>query len=133
MPTKLQVLRARAFQRQGGLCCYCGVRMWLALPGELPDMPRSLAAAARLRCTAEHLQAQSAGGQDSAANIAAACAHCNHTRHKRRQPPDPVAFRQQVARRMKAGSWHQRWVHERGLAQPGLAASELTGYPPGDR
>lgn len=31
-------LRLQTFHRQGGRCCYCGVRMWLASPSELPGI-----------------------------------------------------------------------------------------------
>jgi 5-methylcytosine-specific restriction endonuclease McrA len=111
---RIQCLRQKAFNRQGGLCCYCGVRMWLNSPAELTE-PKWATAASRLRCTAEHLEPQSEGGQDTAANIAAACAHCNQTRHKRKEPPKPAVFREEVRRRVERGSWHVRWVFESGL------------------
>jgi 5-methylcytosine-specific restriction endonuclease McrA len=113
---RIQSLRRQAFERQGGRCYYCGVCMWLTAPTELPGAPQKASAWPRLRCTAEHLLAQSEGGRDTLSNIAAACALCNHTRHKRKKPPEPHAYRAEVRRRMKGGAWHQRWVHERGLA-----------------
>lgn len=118
MPSKnrIQSLRHQAYDRQGGRCYYCGVCMWLASPTELPGAPEKSSVWLRLRCTAEHLVAQSEGGRDKSDNIAAACALCNHTRHKRKQPLEPLAYQAEVRRRMKRGAWHHRWVHERGLA-----------------
>jgi hypothetical protein len=113
---RIKVLRQQAFERQGGLCYYCGVRMWLSNPSELPGGPHSSNAWAKLRCTAEHLKAQAEGGLDAPENIVAACALCNHTRHKRKRPPEPQAYQAEVRRRMKRGAWHHPWVHERGLA-----------------
>lgn len=119
MPTRnrIQALRRQAFKSQSGCCYYCGVCMWLNSPEELPGVSRTAAAAAaaKLRCTAEHLVAQSEGGHDTLANIAAACAHCNHTRHKRKCPPEPAVYREQVQRRVRRGAWHLPWVFELGL------------------
>jgi 5-methylcytosine-specific restriction endonuclease McrA len=95
MASQLQRSRLRAFNRQGGNCYYCNLRMWL--DGE--------AGPAQLRCTAEHLTASSAGGKDGQANIVAACWHCNRTRHKRKRPPEPDHYREEVRRRMKRGAW----------------------------
>ncbi len=64
---RIQTHRKRAFERQGGCCHYCGVRMWLVTPDELPVARRSAAAVAKLRCTAEHLVAQCDGGTNAAA------------------------------------------------------------------
>ena len=111
---RIQSLRRQAHERQAGRCYYCGVRMWLVSLEELPGVPTT-AAAAKLRCTAEHLVAQAEGGRDTPANIAAACAHCNHTRHKRKVPPEPAAYRQQVRRRVERGAWHHPWVFSHGL------------------
>lgn len=115
MSSRLQSLRRQAFQRQGGRCYYCGVRMWLSSPGELPGPPRSEGATAKLRCTAEHLLPQADGGRDTLSNIAAACAHCNHTRHKRKRPPEPAVYRREIRRRVLRRRWHHRWVFEVGL------------------
>ena len=92
--------------------------MWLVSPDELPAASRSAGAGAiaKLQCTAEHLLPQSEGGRDTLANIAAACAHCNRTRHKRKLPPQPAAYREQVRRRVERGRWHARWVFDLGLA-----------------
>lgn len=111
---RIQSLRQRAFFRQAGLCCYCGVRMWLNSPAEVTVTKRAKAAT-KLRCTAEHLQPRSEGGRDTPSNIAAACAHCNQARHKRKKPPQPAAYRQEVRRRVEHGSWHARWVFDTGL------------------
>lgn len=124
MPSnRIQLLRLHAFQRQEGLCCYCGVRMWLRSPSELVGATKTAAAAAKLRCTAEHLQPQSEGGRDTDSNIAAACAHCNHTRHKRKKPPNPTVYREDVRRRVARGSWHVTWVFDQGLLRAPLGGS----------
>lgn len=116
MPSRnrIQSLRLQAFNRQNGLCWYCNVRMWLTSPEELPEA-KCAEAAGRLRCTAEHLQPRSEDGRDTPSNIVAACAHCNQTRHKRKKPPHPAAYRQEVRRRVENGSWHVRWVFDTGL------------------
>lgn len=117
---RIQSLRSQAFKRQKGLCYYCHVPMWLNAPQELPGPARSAAAAAKLRCTAEHLKPLSQGGRNTASNIAAACAHCNHTRHKRKKPPDVAAYRDEVRRRVARGSWHASWVFDQGLLHAAL-------------
>jgi hypothetical protein len=111
MPSTIQSLRQHAFKEQGGACCYCNCLMWQRSPDELPCKAPSLRAARQLLCTAEHLQARSAGGGNTAKNIAAACARCNRCRHKRRVPLGPPAFRGHVLRRMSTGRWHAKWVH----------------------
>lgn len=116
MPSRTQVLRRQAFHRQSGRCWYCSVRMWLASPKEL-SRPGAAASAVKLRCTAEHLVAQCEGGGHTAQNIVAACAHCNHTRHKRKVPPAPDAYREEIRRRTRRGAWHPRWVFEQQLLQ----------------
>lgn len=116
---RIQNLRKRAFHQQGGRCYYCGVRMWLACPSELPVGRRSEAALAKIRCTAEHLVAQCDGGAHTAGNIVAACARCNHTRHRLQKPPEPPAYRQLVAKQAARRCWHPRWVYDVGLARHG--------------
>lgn len=111
---RIQSLRRQAFERQGGSCYYCGVRMWLVDPAELGGV-LSKRAAAKLKCTAEHLHPRSQGGLDAPNNIAACCAHCNHTRHKRERPPEPAAYLADVRRRVARGGWHDQWVYGLGL------------------
>ena len=115
MSTRIQSARRKAFEHQGGRCFYCGVATWLTTPFELPGCKSERSGYARLKCTAEHLVPRCEGGSDLPENIVAACAHCNHTRHKRKRPPEPAEYREEVARRVKCGAWHQPWVHERGL------------------
>lgn len=115
MHRKTKSFRSRAFTRQHGRCCYCGVRMWVVTPEELGTEAARLPGARILKCTAEHLQARQDGGRDAAHNIAAACAHCNHTRHRRRRPLEAQDYAQLVARRLAAGRWHQPWVRALGL------------------
>lgn len=110
MASQLQRSRLNAFNRQGGRCYYCNLPMWL--DGQAGPSP--------LRCTAEHLTAHSEGGKAGQANIVAACWHCNRTRHKRKRPPPPDRYRQEVRRRMEHGAWMpapvRAWVRK---AQPG--------------
>jgi len=121
---RIQNHRKKAFERQGGCCHYCGVRMWLVSPEELPVGRRSEVALAKLRCTAEHLVAQCDGGGHTAANIVAACARCNHSRHRLQQPPEAPVYRKLVAKQIARRGWHQRWVYEVGLVErPPRAAS----------
>lgn len=95
MATRIQRSRKTAFDRQGGDCYYCGLRMWL----------HGSVGPSALRCTAEHLIARSDGGQDNTTNIVAACWHCNHTRHKRKDPPTPERYRTEVRQRISRGAW----------------------------
>jgi 5-methylcytosine-specific restriction endonuclease McrA len=111
---RIPSLRRQAFNRQGGFCYYCDVRMWLNSPEEL-DLPKGSAAASRLQCTAEHLVPRSDGGRELATNIVAACAHCNHTRHRQKRPPEPPQYRAKVRGRVAQGGWHHPWVFDRGL------------------
>ena len=115
MPSRICALRRRTFHRQGRRCYYCGVTMWLLSSDELPGGSPSAAAAARLRCTAEHLLPKSEGGKNMASNVVAACAHCNHSRHRRRRALPPAEYRRLVERRLNRAAWHQAWVFERGL------------------
>lgn len=117
---RITTLRQQAFRHQGGHCYYCGVRMWLRSPTELPSPGTGLRALAQLQCTAEHLTAQRDGGGNTVGNIAAACARCNRGRHKLSKPPEPSAFRNHVARRVARRRWHHQWVYEVGLLSPGI-------------
>lgn len=115
MCRRVQSLRRRAFEQQGGRCYYCNVRMWLVTPDELLAVRRSPAAASKLQCTAEHLTARCDGGTDAAQNIVAACARCNHARHQLHNPPEPPDYRLYVARQLARRCWHQLWVLKAGL------------------
>lgn len=127
---RIPTLRLQAFKRQEGMCYYCGVRMWLSSPEELPGLKRSAPWAAKLRCTAEHLTAQSDGGRDTVSNIVAACAHCNHTRHKRKNPPEPLTYRNEVRRRVARGAWHASWVFAQELLRPASDRPPLVASKP---
>lgn len=115
MSNSLHKLRHQSFQSQAGRCWYCGVRMWVRSPDELGLSPTKGPSASKLKCTAEHLIARQQGGRDSLENVVAACAHCNQTRHKRKCPPDPVSYQNQVRHRIEHHKWHDRWVFDRGL------------------
>jgi 5-methylcytosine-specific restriction endonuclease McrA len=58
----LKRFRNAAFDRQEGLCCWCG-----------KDVPRS-------RATAEHVIPRARGGRTVQENIAMACEECNLAR-----------------------------------------------------
>lgn len=111
MPNRVQAHRNRAFENQNHRCFYCNVTMWLASPQELPAK-LSPHVAARLQCTAEHVVARCDGGRDVASNIVAACRFCNENRHRRKRPPKPDVYRNQVQRRMERAAWHDRVVHQ---------------------
>lgn len=70
---RLQFLRRCACRKQDGRCFYC-----------LKPMGRDV--------TAEHLVARMDGGNDTPANIVAACRRCNAARHQEDQTdaPDPA-------------------------------------------
>ncbi|WP_244883481.1 HNH endonuclease [Variovorax paradoxus] len=58
--------------------------------------------------TAEHLHAQCDGGQDTPANIVAACAFCNNQRHAMfPKAPDAQTYETFVLLCVAAGLWHQ--------------------------
>jgi len=120
---KLRSLRQEAYVRQAGRCLYCGVRMWLTSPEELAPWRPARASCRSLQCTAEHLVARSAGGADSVANIAAACALCNLRRHRRARPLAPTQYRQLIRCRLRRGTWHADWVHQCGLLEEGDAGA----------
>lgn len=63
MTTRLQTLRNRAFEQQQGLCYYCDLPMWHSSAQPFANKHRiSIKAARQFECTAEHLEAKSAGG-----------------------------------------------------------------------
>ena len=108
--------RDAAAERQAGRCFYCFVLMCRINPSDFAaSCGLSLAQVIRLRCTAEHLIARQDGGGNASSNIVAACWHCNQARHRRKQPPNPLAYRSLVMRRVRAGRWHPNRVFEAGL------------------
>jgi 5-methylcytosine-specific restriction endonuclease McrA len=112
----LLTLRSIAFAQQRARCWYCHVRMWNRSTSELPGLPAHCYR--QLKATAEHLIARSEGGPDSRENIVAACAKCNHTRHRRKEPPSPLAYKNDVEKRIRSGRWHARDIFVRGLLPP---------------
>ena len=102
----LRQLRFRAFERQQGLCFYCGLPMWLANPDEITCLGVRRSAALPMQCTAEHLVARKDGGRDTVDNIVAACVLCNSRRHQRKKPPAPQAHQERVRKRVANGKWH---------------------------
>ena len=112
MPSRTFVRsRARAFQEQGGRCHYCGSAMWLdRIDDPTAFAARHLIPRAKVRefvCTGEHLIARQDGGDDSPANIVAACWHCNRKRHHHRpsKAPAPAAYKRRVQQLIAKGRW----------------------------
>ena len=101
--------RLHAFRNQAGLCYYCKSPMWLDDVGSFAMKHKiSILAAARFQCTAEHLTARCDGGSNGENNIVAACLFCNQNRHRRKIPPAPHKYREQIQRRLKRGKWHPK-------------------------
>lgn len=66
-------IRAILFERQGGLCCYCKVKMVHPPRPSTGKVPRNTA-------TLEHLRRRAEGGTHHRDNLALACARCNSGR-----------------------------------------------------
>lgn len=108
MTQRYRSARNAAFHRQGGLCHYCGLSMWLIdQRGYALAYGLTLRQAARLQATAEHLVARQNGGGNGP-NIVAACRHCNEYRHKHRPhgAPDADLYRKHVRRQVDRQRWH---------------------------
>ena len=106
---KRRQLRRQAFQSQNCICFYCQLPMWEdAATDFCARFKLSARSAALLRCTAEHLCALQDGGQDTVANVVAACAWCNHRRHAGRHDhaPDAVTYKNRVTKGVAKGKWH---------------------------
>ncbi len=73
-PNRRRLLRAVLRERQGGLCCYCGV------PMTPPTGPTPRGGAAATIETIEHLHRKVDGGPDKPHNVALACHSCNTER-----------------------------------------------------
>lgn len=70
---RIRQLRELLFERQGGLCHYCGVHMRQTRIRGQRAHPDNLA-------TLEHLVLRSKGGATSILNCVVACHRCNSTR-----------------------------------------------------
>ncbi len=93
---------------QNDACYYCGHLMWTNAPETFATTHKiTRKQAAKLQCTAEHLEARQDGGQDTAQNIVAACKFCNAKRHAGKTALPPQRYRQKVQNRLKQGRWHQ--------------------------
>lgn len=103
--------RFTAYLHQNGHCIYCDAPMWCTDPTEFSLVyglrVRQLAP---LQCTGEHLVAKQDGGEDSNANIAAACLRCNRQRHRRKKALPPDEYRVFVQKLMQRGFWHSPLV-----------------------
>ena len=107
----LKKIRRAKMRAQQGRCYYCDLSMWEDDGTEVDCQRRQYPK--RLRCTAEHLLPRSAGGQDTAENIVAACLFCNQTRHRAKRPKSSEVYRAHVRRRMAAGRWLAALVSDR--------------------
>ncbi|WP_417663041.1 HNH endonuclease [Pseudomonas sp.] len=104
--SNLKNKRLSAYNRQQGKCCYCGFLMWIDTPDKFAlDHRLSLDQAKHFQCTAEHLTARQDGGDNSSANIAAACSRCNRLRHTRKYPLDPIGYQKRVQMKLDKGRW----------------------------
>lgn len=118
MSKSLLRVRAEAFRRQDGRCCYCGILMWADDCVAFAERHGISVRLARwLQCTSEHLLARRDGGRDSCDNVAAACRWCNQRRYARKKPPVPEQYRRVVTARMARGRWHVTDVHRSGLVR----------------
>jgi hypothetical protein len=111
---KLIRLRHSAFQRQCGLCIYCGYPM---IPGEDIDHFRAELALSPERAyevvaTAEHLQARCDGGTDTELNVAAAHLMCNARRHRMRPAPTPEKYKAMVKVQLEKGCWLKKALRQ---------------------
>lgn len=103
-------LRNAAAKKQGGLCFYCRLPMWMGATHPTKRFAAvhrlTLRQAETLQCTAEHLHPRCEGGQDVAENVVAACITCNGRRQARRSPLSWERYREHVERRVALGGWH---------------------------
>lgn len=110
---RLRKARSRAFEKQNGLCCYCGLPM-------APDIASASAFAVQygltlkqaqaLLATAEHRIARCDGGRDTADNIAAAHLVCNRRRHACKRPKTSEDYGRHVRSRCARGKWHSTQI-----------------------
>jgi len=105
----LKKLRAIAYKKQGGLCYYCKLPMWIENPSEFTEKHNLSISQARLfQCTGEHLKAHCSGGAASIKNIVAACFYCNQHRHRRNSDLSPQEYKRLVHSRLVNGRWNSQ-------------------------
>lgn len=105
--TRLQKIRQVQIKAQAGCCYYCEQPMWLKDADGFAEKHRlSAGRAAFLRATAEHLVARSDGGEDTKANVVAACHYCNAHRHRAQRALAPEEYAARVRLRLANGRWH---------------------------
>jgi 5-methylcytosine-specific restriction endonuclease McrA len=75
----LATLRDRAFDRQRGLCHWCGEPMIYRARGAVPKPWGH-----PMTCTADHIIRVADGGKTVFSNIVAACQKCNSGRHSKK-------------------------------------------------
>jgi 5-methylcytosine-specific restriction endonuclease McrA len=69
----------KLFNRQNGLCVFCGCQTWLAVEGVKKQKPPS-GKKLKQMATVDHKIPQSQGGTDRMSNLAMACSLCNNDR-----------------------------------------------------
>lgn len=112
---KLIRLRQIAFQRQCGLCIYCGLPMipQEALSHVSAELALKIKRAKGVTATAEHLRARCDGGTDTEVNVAAAHYVCNVRRHRLNPVPSPEVYTTMVQTKMARGGWLERALRQR--------------------
>jgi 5-methylcytosine-specific restriction endonuclease McrA len=125
MPSKLAKIRHTAYQNQHGHCHYCSSPMWLDDVATFAALFQLTTKQARLlQCTAEHLHARQDGGQDTAANIVAACWYCNTRRHKCRSAvPSPDVYRKRIRHQVQRGKWLPKGIMLNVISKRATAAN----------
>lgn len=95
MRSNIKIIHLRRFasKRQGRCCYYC---------------KRAMGSTPQLRCTAEHLVARAQRGNDSKANIVAACKFCNAMRHRGHGHLLPDEYAVAVRTFVRLQQWHER-------------------------
>lgn len=69
----------KLFNRQKGLCVFCGCQTWLAIEGIKKQKPPA-GMQVKQMATADHIIPQAHGGTDRMSNLAMACMKCNNDR-----------------------------------------------------
>lgn len=69
----------KLFNRQKGLCIFCGCQTWLSVP-EVKKQKPPKGLKMKDMATADHIIPQSLGGTDKLSNLAMACSLCNNDR-----------------------------------------------------
>ena len=107
----------KLFEKQGGLCYFCGQQTWL--PGDTPLSNNK-------RATLEHVLGQAKGGTDHMSNLVMSCSGCNNLRGEMKFNKflklrrDAEAWR--IYCKARAGALQERKVKVKEKRQPAQAA-----------